>query len=160
MSSLVCVFVRVFFFPILWDFCTGDHPQEDLAKFGYRSERKVEYCWYPIIYWRQSRTNNLNIMNSTFFWSPNMKTLSHFFKKALLYTSCSHPFFGHQVVKFCHKKNTLCVCVCVIYLFIFVMYLKCPSSIRWMNQTSPLKVWKETDLNHHFIFLPIYRNLR
>jgi len=22
--------------------CTGDHPQEELAKFGYRSERKVE----------------------------------------------------------------------------------------------------------------------
>jgi hypothetical protein len=36
---------RVFFsflFPIVWSSHIGDHPQEDLAKFGYRSEKKVE----------------------------------------------------------------------------------------------------------------------
>jgi hypothetical protein len=29
-------------FPILWCNHIGDHPQEELARFGYRSERKVE----------------------------------------------------------------------------------------------------------------------
>jgi hypothetical protein len=31
-----------FFFSILWYCQTGDHPQEDLAKFGYRSGMKVK----------------------------------------------------------------------------------------------------------------------
>jgi hypothetical protein len=30
--------------------CTGDHPQEELAKFGYRSERKVEQFKNHAIY--------------------------------------------------------------------------------------------------------------
>jgi hypothetical protein len=28
----------------------GDHSQEDLAKFGYRSERKIKTFWNPNIY--------------------------------------------------------------------------------------------------------------
>jgi hypothetical protein len=31
-----------FFFPTLWCSHTGDHPQEKLAKFGYKSEKKVK----------------------------------------------------------------------------------------------------------------------
>jgi len=31
-----------FLFSILWCCQTGDHPQEDLAKFGYRSGMKVK----------------------------------------------------------------------------------------------------------------------
>jgi hypothetical protein len=30
-------FFFCFFLPILWGKWTGDHPQDDLAKFGYRS---------------------------------------------------------------------------------------------------------------------------
>ncbi len=30
------------FLPILWCSHNGNHPQEELAKFGYKSERKVE----------------------------------------------------------------------------------------------------------------------
>jgi hypothetical protein len=38
---------------------TGDPPQEDLAKSGYMSERKVEiYCYY----WRVARTFSLKTM--------------------------------------------------------------------------------------------------
>jgi hypothetical protein len=35
-------FFLVGFGSILWDRWSGDHPQEDLDKFGYRLERKVE----------------------------------------------------------------------------------------------------------------------
>ncbi len=31
-----------FFFPIVWSSHTGNHPQEELANFGYMWERKVE----------------------------------------------------------------------------------------------------------------------
>jgi len=34
--------IILFFFPILLCDKTGDHPQEDLAKFGYRPDMKVE----------------------------------------------------------------------------------------------------------------------
>ncbi len=47
-----------FLFSILWCSHTGYHSQEELAKFGYRSERKVEKCkntaifsWSVGIYW-------------------------------------------------------------------------------------------------------------
>jgi hypothetical protein len=68
-----------------------------------------------------------------------MKTLSHFFKKALLYyTSCSHPvFFGHQVVKFCHKKtHCVCVCVCVCVIFIYVCDVTKVPIIHKMNESN------------------------
>jgi hypothetical protein len=32
----------VFFFSILWGRQSSNHPQKDLAKFGYKLERKVE----------------------------------------------------------------------------------------------------------------------
>jgi hypothetical protein len=47
-----------FFFQFLWCSQTGDHPQEEIAKFGYMSERKVPTlqessyilttCWNPL----------------------------------------------------------------------------------------------------------------
>jgi len=37
-------FCLFFFMQFLWYSYTGDHPQEELAKFGYGSERKVEKC--------------------------------------------------------------------------------------------------------------------
>jgi hypothetical protein len=33
--------IAEFFFSILWGWWTGEQPQEDLAKFGYRSEGKI-----------------------------------------------------------------------------------------------------------------------
>jgi hypothetical protein len=39
---LVLLSARVLFPPILWCSQTGDHPQEDLAKFGHIPHVKVE----------------------------------------------------------------------------------------------------------------------
>jgi hypothetical protein len=37
------------FSPILWGWWTGNHPPENLAKFGYMSERKVDFIFKPLI---------------------------------------------------------------------------------------------------------------
>jgi hypothetical protein len=36
--------------------CTSNHPQEALAKFGYRSKRKVEILKNPAIFWQPAGT--------------------------------------------------------------------------------------------------------
>jgi hypothetical protein len=38
---------------VFFQFCGGtvDHPQEDLTKFVYRAERKVQIFWHPTIFW-------------------------------------------------------------------------------------------------------------
>jgi len=43
----------LFVFPILWGRWVGDRPQDDLAKFGYRSERTLKKIWIPALYWLQ-----------------------------------------------------------------------------------------------------------
>jgi len=48
---------------------TGDRPQEDLAKFGYRPDSKVELFLEPAIFWRHPRNYGLNLVNSAFFFS-------------------------------------------------------------------------------------------
>ncbi len=47
-SSLV---IRAFFPSVLWCSCTGNHPQEELTKFGYKSKSKVENFKNPTIFW-------------------------------------------------------------------------------------------------------------
>jgi hypothetical protein len=53
-----------FFFQILWGRCCSDHPQEDLAKFGYRSERKEEKFRNPAIFWQHALTYCLTLVIS------------------------------------------------------------------------------------------------
>jgi hypothetical protein len=73
-----------FFFPILWCCHTCYHPQEDLAKFGYKSDREVNLFQNPATVCRQAAVNCcLNL--STFitiglrFW----RKLYNFFQFAL-----------------------------------------------------------------------------
>jgi hypothetical protein len=40
-ACLIEMCIAEFFFSILWGWWTGEQPQEDLAKFGYRSEGKI-----------------------------------------------------------------------------------------------------------------------
>jgi hypothetical protein len=77
----------------------GDHPQEELAKFGYRSERKVEKSKNPAIIWQPAET-----------YCPNMAiseivTLVHFFRKNPFYELNWILFFCWQVVKI-HPQKT------------------------------------------------------
>jgi hypothetical protein len=47
-----------FFFPPSFFLCspTGDHSQEDLAKFGNRPEMKVENFKNPFVFWLLAKT--------------------------------------------------------------------------------------------------------
>jgi hypothetical protein len=50
---LLGFFLHLFIY-LLYQFCgrwSGHHPQEDLAKFGYMSVRKVEKFRNPAIFW-------------------------------------------------------------------------------------------------------------
>ncbi len=74
------------FFSILWHSHTCNHPQEELAKFGYTSERKVK-----------------KFKNHTLFWRLNMAISEEQFLeiwRLLFFTG----FFCCQVVKV-HPKN-------------------------------------------------------
>jgi hypothetical protein len=60
------LFFFVIFSPILCCWQTINRPQADLAKFGYRSERKVEMLWNPTIIWQHARTSGVNMVISRF----------------------------------------------------------------------------------------------
>jgi len=84
--TYTCGLKQGFFFSFFWiqplAGCTGDHPQEELAKFGYRSERKVEqFKNHAIfIFWNLlSKYDNFRKKNSsnsgdfgTFFFTKNL----------------------------------------------------------------------------------------
>jgi hypothetical protein len=57
----------IYFYSILWGWWTGNYPQEDLAKFGYRSQRKVEIFGYLTICLQHTRPSSLNLAISQFF---------------------------------------------------------------------------------------------
>jgi hypothetical protein len=49
------IYFRVFCFLFFFNFVSshiGNQPQEELTKFGYRSERKVEKLKIPAIFWQ------------------------------------------------------------------------------------------------------------
>ncbi len=56
-------FVQGFLFPILLCRDTGDHPQEEIANFGYRLERRV-YNLKILLYFG-------NLMGTNDFFFPN-----------------------------------------------------------------------------------------
>jgi hypothetical protein len=90
-----------FSFSILWGSWIGDHPQEDLAKFGYREKSKF---------------NNKNLLWNMSLWTPwtyglKMEISTLFplktwwlFQKILLYNS-QPLFFANQVLKFHHQNK-------------------------------------------------------
>ncbi len=50
------VYLILFFSSILRCSQTGNHPQEDLAKFGYRPDMKVEKIKNPFTFWLSAGT--------------------------------------------------------------------------------------------------------
>jgi hypothetical protein len=50
----------------LWGWWTGNRPQEDLAKLGYRSHRKVDIFGYLTIFLQHARSSSLNLTISPF----------------------------------------------------------------------------------------------
>jgi len=52
-------------FPKLWcRWWVGDHPQENLATFGYKSQRKVQKFRNHVIFWQHGGTYSLNMVIS------------------------------------------------------------------------------------------------
>jgi len=72
----------------------------NLAKFGYRLERKVEMFWNFTIIWQHARTSGLNMAISLF--SLKYGYFGPFFLQFFL-SSSPFPFFGGFHPK--NKKN-------------------------------------------------------
>jgi len=104
-----CFWIGVFLFPpILWGRWSHDHPLEDSAKFGYRSDRKVENFRNPdILFWWRVETYCLNLTISE---NKSLKsdTLGHFFQENP-FSEWHWLFFFHQAEKFCPNIKTLLV---------------------------------------------------
>jgi hypothetical protein len=59
----------------------ANHPEEDFAKFGQRSERKAEKVRNSATFWQHAGTYCLNLAISKKTIPSNLVTLDHFFKK-------------------------------------------------------------------------------
>ncbi len=107
---------RVFSFsPIcesMWVHDRGGH--EDLAKFGYRSEREVDKFRIPPIIWLFVGTYSLNMVNLDFIFFPphDESTWTHFFKEKNPFVPFASSFFffffassGFKKSPPPHKKN-------------------------------------------------------
>jgi hypothetical protein len=92
-----------FFFWILWCSHIDNHPQGELTKFGYRSERTVEIFKNPDMFWCPAGTYFLNMVisekNSGDFWCI-------FLTKILCVSLIGLYFFVAKWPKFFPKKNT------------------------------------------------------
>jgi len=95
----------VLFFSILTSRWTGHHAGEDFVKFGDRSDKQVENSGYPSRYWRQGRTDCLELASP---WKNSSKTgeFSGFFRNfcSLVFIVFS-SFFCRRVSKFRPKKK-------------------------------------------------------
>jgi hypothetical protein len=96
----------------LWCSHTGNHPHEELAKFGYRWWlRKVENFKNPAIFWQLVGTNCLNMTIPEKNINPLKSShFGTFFSQKTCVCVCSWFVFGHQVAK-CRPKKTCASCV-------------------------------------------------
>jgi hypothetical protein len=87
----------------------GDnHPQEELAKFGYMSKRKVEKFKNLAIFWRPAGWNLLSKYGDfrNHFLEIWPLTLMHSFSQKSFCMSLHWNFFGlPKMVKICHQKK-------------------------------------------------------
>jgi len=107
-SSIISMHRKLLFFPILWCSHTSDHPQEELAKFGYSLlERKVENFQNPSIFWRPAGTYCLNRVTLDKSIPQNMAILAPFFSQKFLCMSCpGFLFFPPSGKNLPPKKKT------------------------------------------------------
>jgi hypothetical protein len=82
-------------------------PQKELAKFGYRQERKVQNLKNPPIFCSPVGTHCLNMAISEPFFPQNLTTLFAFFPQESL-VPVSMDFFGCYSAKI-HRKGKHCL---------------------------------------------------
>jgi len=94
------------FFPNLWSVWVGDHPQEDLAKFGYKWKRTVGKLGFHVLFvhmlevWTYCLNNDNFIIVFLILWQLG----SIFSKKTHLYHSHLNFFCCHNV-KICPQTR-------------------------------------------------------
>jgi hypothetical protein len=91
----------------LWTNHIGDHPQEELAKFGYRSERKLKIeNWKNLAtFWCPIGTYCPKFGDSFFLNPRNFVILAHLFQKCPLY-NLHYILLVAKWNKFIPKKTT------------------------------------------------------
>jgi hypothetical protein len=96
----------VFFISILRGRWTGHHAGEDFVKFGDRSDEQVENSGNPSTYWRQGRTDCLNLASPR---KNSSKTgeFSGFFRNFCFGVFIAIFFFSQSGEFSAKKKNTL-----------------------------------------------------
>jgi hypothetical protein len=99
-----CFFV---FFNLWWSQIGDHHPQEELAKFGYMSKRKVEKNKNPAIFWWPAGRNLLSKYGDFQKSLPwDLATSMHSFSQKSFCMSLHWNFFGSpNMVKICHQKK-------------------------------------------------------
>ncbi len=103
-TSNGCLFVSFFFFLILWCSCTGNHPQEELVKFGYKLEKKVENFSNPAIFWQPARTSVCVCVCVCLHEILKKKILWHFFFTKMPCMYSTGLFLVTWWWKFCEGK--------------------------------------------------------
>jgi hypothetical protein len=101
---------QVFYFynSIFWSTYMGNHPEEELAKFGYRSKKKSRKFKSDAIFWWHALTYCLNMLISH---KKNPWNVDHFvaFFPQKSYVWITLEFFPHKVAKI-HQRNNHEVC--------------------------------------------------
>jgi len=85
-----------------FNYQTGDHPQEELAKFGYRPDVKEEFLNNPFIFWLPAGTCCTDLAGDFSSFLQNLAKLGPFFtpkKKIPLYVLKSY-FSGQKKYEF------------------------------------------------------------
>jgi len=77
----------------------GDHPQEQSAKFGYRSKRKEENFKNPIIFWQL--TGSWNLLSKiwqfqNFVFPSKSGDFGAFLSTKILWLNCNWIFFVNK----------------------------------------------------------------
>jgi len=101
----------------LWCRCVGNHQKENLAKFGYRLDRKVKKFKNHTICWQHARTYCLN-MASFFFLKSSYyedKNVPYFISEKPL-NCCKGLFLLLSQCEISPKKETVSVILCITLL--------------------------------------------
>ncbi len=93
-----------FLFSVLWGRWVGNHPQEDLAKFGYRLERTIEILRISNTIWLCIGTDCLNMVISFFFSLSKYGGFGPSFSQKVLCRICI-AFFFRQSGKILQKST-------------------------------------------------------
>jgi hypothetical protein len=93
----------------LWCSQSDDHPENNLAKFGYIPDMKVNRNRSLLYSWLLTETYHKNLTIWIFPFFGNLMNLGHFFRRKILFIICwNNIFAGWDLVKICQLKKLSC----------------------------------------------------